>query len=509
MKGLLRAALLGAAAVAAVECDAAKRRVNVLIVSIDTLRADHLGCHGYAPYAEPVSPHIDALARAGLDFTRCSTARGQTAPSLGSLMTGLYPSRHGVLDNGVPFRAGTRSLAQELMAAGYDARAFVGFLPGSRNGRATLGIPPDHVFDAMARHKEWAYSRCDEAAEQAFTSFVAERKDAEKPFFAWVHFFDVHQPYTPPPPYDTVFAGDYRGALRPPAGAASPEARERWFQEHVEPAMNARMVARAPLDAADAKYLVALYDGGVRATDERVGRMVAALEKAGLAGDTLVIVTADHGEELGQHNAFWFHGNSVHEPVLHIPLIVKGPGVRAGRCDALIQNVDVMPTLLEWLGAAAPAASDGVSFAALLREERSAAPRAVAWSEWQDLILGARTAERRFVFNPRGAHPKKPPYFSVPDDPGYFVDCAELYDVVADPLELRNVWDRDKEAAEALRAQVVAEFERRGFGGRGLPRDPAEPADPETAKRLLEIGYEQSDSERRDVVFDPGSCEHK
>ncbi len=509
MKIQWRALLLGAAAVAAAACDGARerRRVNVLIVSIDTLRADHLGCHGYAPYAEPVSPHIDALAKEGLDFTRCSTARGQTAPSLGSLMTGLYPSRHGVLDNGIPFKEGTRSLAQELGATGYDSFAFVGFLPGGKHGRATLGIPPDHVFDAMGLHKDWAYSRCDEAAEQAFTSFVAKRAGAAKPFLAWVHFFDVHQPYTPPAPYDTLFAGDYRGALRLPDGPLPAEAKEAWFQQHVETAMAERMLARKPVDAADAKYLVALYDGGIRETDERVGRMVAALAQAGLADDTLVIVTADHGEELGQHHAFWFHGNSVHEPVLHIPLIVRGPGVKAGRCDALVQNVDVMPTLLEVLGAPPPAESDGVSFAALLRGAPPPHPRELAWSEWQDLILGARTVERRFVFNPLGAHPKKPPYFKVDADPGYFVDCAELYDLVRDPLETRNVWDEEKESAAELRARVIDEFERRGFGARR--RDPAEPVDPAAAKRLQAIGYEQEETGRRDVVFDPGSCEHR
>lgn len=509
MNALLRAAMLGAAAGAAAGCDSARRPVNVLIVSIDTLRADHLGCHGYAPYSEPVSPHLDGLARGGLDFTRCSTARGQTAPSLGSLMTGLYPSRHGVLDNGLPFRAGTRSLAQDLTAAGYDAHAFVGFLPGSRNGRATLGIPPERVFDAMSLHKDWAYSRCDEAAEQAFTSFVSKRGRAEKPFFAWVHFFDVHQPYTPPAPFDTLFAGDYRGALRLPAGPVAAETSERWFEQHVEPAMEERMLARRPVDAADAKYLVALYDGGIRETDERVGRMLAALAAAGLADDTLVIVTADHGEELGQHNDFWFHGNSVHEPVLHIPLILHGPGVRAGRCDALVQNVDVMPSLLDWLGLPAPAESDGVSFAPLLHVggASAAAPRAIAWSEWQDLILAARAGERRLVFNPLGAHPKKPPYFKVKDDPGYFVACTELYDLASDPLEQHDLWEREKDSAAELRAQVAEEFERRGFGGRR--RDPAEPLDPDTAKKMLQIGYEQDDAERRDVVLDPGSCEHK
>jgi len=482
----------------------------VLIISIDTLRADHLGCYGYAPYAQPVSPRIDEFAKRGLLFEQCSTARGQTAPSLGSLMTGLYPSRHGVLDNGIPFRSGVRSLAQELMAAGYDARAFASFVPGSRNGKATLGIPPDHVLEVKKLHPDWAFSRCDEAAEQAFIHFAETRKGAAKPFFAWVHFFDVHQPYTPPPPFDTMFAGDYHGPLKLPAELATQEEREAWFLQRVEKGVMApRMVGRAPMDRDDAKYLVALYDGGVRETDERVGRILDALARTGLKEETLVIVTADHGEELGQHDSFWFHGNSVHAPVLHIPLIVSGPGVRAGRCDALIQNVDVMPTLLAWLGAPPPTATDGFSFAALLRPggESAPPPRAVAWSEWRDWILGARTRERRLIFNPRGAHPKLPPYTDVAADGGYFVDCAELYDELRDPLELKDLWEEQKEFVAELRALVAEEYERRGFGG-GLRNADGEPLDPAEEKRWKELGYVASLPDS--VVVDPKSCtEHK
>jgi arylsulfatase A-like enzyme len=486
-------------------CSREPRRVNVLIVSIDTLRADHLGCYGYAPYAQPVTPRIDEFAKRGLLFEQCSTARGQTAPSLGSMMTGLYPSHHGVLDNGVPFRAGVRSLAQELMAAGYDAHAFLSFLPGSRNGKATLGIPPEQVVEVKKLHRDWAFSRCDEAAEQSFVHFVGQRKAGAKPFFAWVHFYDVHQPYTPPPPYDTLFAGDYHGALKLPAELPTQEQREAYFSQRIEAAMAEKMVARAPLDRDDARYLVALYDGGVRETDERVGRILDALDRAGLRDDTLVIVTADHGEELGQHNSFWFHGNSVHAPVLDIPLIVGGPGVRAGRCDALIQNVDLAPTLLEWVGAPPPVETDGASFARLLRPggESAAPPRQVAWSEWRDWILGARTNGRRLVFNPRGAHPKLPPYFQIPSDGGYFVDCAELYDLVHDPLELKDLWEEQKGSAAELRTLVADEFVRRGFGGAARPAE-SEPLDPAEEKSLLAIGYVSSLTDS--VVVNPKSC---
>jgi len=512
--GLLRASLIVASAFTLAQCGRSPPRPNVLIVSIDTLRADHLGCYGYAPYAQPVSPHLDELAKSGLVFERCTTARGQTAPSLGSLMTGLFPSHHGVIDNFFSFRPGTRSLAQELMAAGYDAYAFASYVPGSRDGKATLGIPADHVEIERAIHPDWAMSRLDDEAEHRFTEFVRRRDGAARPFFTWVHFYDVHQPYTPPPPFDTIFTGDYRGPLRLPQEIASQEERERYFTQRIERVMDERMLARAPIDRDDAKYLVGLYDGGVRETDERIGRMLDALQQAGLRDDTLVIVTADHGEELGQHNSFWFHGNSVHQPVLHIPLIVSGPGVRSGRTDALVQNVDVMPTLLDFLGAPPPVATDGVSFAPTLRAGGPAAfaPRAIAWSEWQDLILGAQTTRHHLIFNPRGAHPKKPPYFGVPTDGGYFVDCAELYDLQKDPLETRDLWDEQKDAVADLRAEVADEYARRGFGGADATRFQREPTDPEPIKQIHETGYEapsEVTDERKDVVLDPESCRNR
>jgi arylsulfatase len=513
MDRLLRASpaaawLLIALAAALAGCSREPRRVNVLIVSIDTLRADHLGCYGYAPYAQPVTPRIDEFAKRSLLFEQCSTARGQTAPSLASLMTGLYPSHHGVLDNGIPFQRGVRSLAQELTAAGYDAHAFVSFVPGGRNGKATLGIPPEQVVEVKKLHPDWAFSRCDEAAEQSLVRFVEQRKGGAKPFFAWIHFYDVHQPYTPPPPFDTMFAGDYQGAFRLPAELRTQEQREAFFTHRVEPAMAERMVARAPLERDDARYLVGLYDGGIRETDERVGRILDALERAGLRDETLVIVTADHGEELGQHNHFWFHGNSVHAPVLHIPLLIGGPGVRAGRCADLIQNVDVLPTVLEWVGAPPPAESDGLSFAKLLRPggESLPPPRQIAWSEWRDWILGARTREQALIFNPRGAHPKLPPYTSEGDG-GYFVDCAELYDELRDPLETKDLWDEQKASVAELRARIAEEYERRGFGGGGRGAG-EEPLDPAEAQRLKELGYVTSLPDS--VVLYPENCrEHR
>ncbi len=488
-------------------------RPNLVVISIDTLRADHLGCYGYAPYAEPVSPCIDAIARDALVCESCFTPRGQTGPSLASLLTGRYPSGHGVLDNFESLREDGLDLVDGFADAGYEPHAFLSWLPIKKSSKATLGFVENAArrgswFEAKPQMQDDTQARWDAAAEHTFLEFVKERRNGSRsgarPFFAWLHFYDVHQPYSPPAAIHQAFAGDYHGPLRLYA-----EPTEAAFNGAVLAYLNAQMRARAPLDPADARYVTALYDGGIHATDARVGRLMDALREAGLEEQTIVVITADHGEELGEHNGFWFHGNSVHDSVLRIPLIVRGPGIHAGRFDGLVQNVDVLPTLLELAGARPPADVDGLSFAAVLRGAIPAAPiRAIAWGEWGSQILSARTPTWKLILNPRGAHPKKPPY-DTEGDGGYFIDCRELYDVVHDRGETKNLWRERRGEVEELRSCVADEYARR-FGE--LQRSAPDPVDAAERQKLRELGYLGEDAEQLgevDFILDPALCDEE
>ncbi len=480
-------------------------RPNVLVLSIDTLRADHLGCYGYAPGREPVSPAIDQFAREGLLFERCFAPRGQTGPSLASLLTGSYPSRHGVLDNFDPLAPDLHTLVERFADAGWSTHAFLSFLPIAKSSKGELGFTrggssDGSYFEAKQRMRHEPEAKWDDAVEQQLLRFLAEAERSGRPFLAWAHFYDVHQPYSPPPPFDERFAGGYAGKLRLPSGPS-----EAQFDAVVKRELDEKMVARAPLDRDDAAYVVALYDGGIAATDERIGRVLRALAEAGLAERTIVALTADHGEELGEHAGLWFHGDSVYDSVLHIPLIVRGPGVVAGHYADLIQNVDLLPTLLDFAGARArgDGAIDGISFAAELRGARTDAfRRRIAWSEWEHLVLSARTDRWKYVFNPRGAHPKKPPY-DAPDDGGFFIDCHELYDVAADPGERRNVWREQKGSIDELRSLVEGEHVRR-FASLRLPVGETID-DPDEREQLRELGYTAGGE--GDWALDPKSCE--
>ncbi len=498
------ALLLGAVAGCGEDADrgSSAARPNVLIVSVDTLRADHLGCYGYSPYAEPVSPAIDALAAEGLCCDAFFTPRGQTGPSLSSMLTGLYPSNHGLLDNFEGLRDEGSDLVDDFVALGYEAHGFVSYFPVKKTTRHALAFArfaPQRGswFDAKPQMPGERTERWDDAVEHAFLDFLKQRKSGGRPFFSWIHFYDVHQPYSPPPRFHAAFAGDYHGTLR-----IDPAPTESAFNARIKSHLDEKMRARTPLDPADARYVTALYDGGIRATDERIGRIVGALRAAKLLDSTLICITADHGEELADHNGFWFHGNSVYDAVLRIPLIVRGPGVKAGRFGDLMQNVDLLPTLLDHVGGTVPAGLDGASFAEVLRGGRPEAPiREIAWAEWQNLILSARTPRWKFILNPRGARPKLPP-FERPEDPGYFVECRELYDVGADPREQRNLWREQRATIDELRLQVGDEYSRR-FAA--LVSGAADRVDPADREQLLELGYVGDDEQ--DYRLEPGACD--
>jgi len=294
---------------------------NLLLVSIDTLRPDHLGCYGYAGAQTPV---LDGLARSGLRFTQATTVVPLTLPAHCSLLTGTFPAHHGVRDNGGFYLGEEQTLAEVLRAKGYRTGGFVGaFVLDSRWGIAQ-GF--DRFFDDfdLSRYEgvgmDAVQRRGDEVVAKAL-AWLAE--DRERPFLAWVHLYDPHTPYDPPEPYRSRF---------PPT-------------------------------------LVGAYDGEIAWSDALVGRLLNALREDGRLAQTVVVVVGDHGESLGEHQE-QTHGFFVYDATVHIPMIVAGPGVPARTITEQVRIVDVMPTALDLLGQKAPEAVQGRSLLPLGRGER-------------------------------------------------------------------------------------------------------------------------------------------
>lgn len=305
-----------------------KGRPNVLLVTVDTLRADHLGCYGYF---RDTSPTLDALVGDAIFFERCLVPVAQTLPSHLSLMTGVYPLEHGITSNlekpgGQRFASTPqlRTTAEFFKSKGYTTAAFVSATPLKRSSGIAAGFD---VFSEPS-HARRLGAETTQAVEEWLASRPAE------PFFLWVHYFDPHAPYDPPSPYDEMFQTDPR--LEALLTARSVPSR-------VQKQRNDRRVV--PEDEAwDTRKAINGYDGEIRYVDDQIKALIAALRERSQWDRTVFAFTSDHGEGLGQHgivmhDAVWFEQ-------LHVPLLIRVPGMPGRRVSHAIRTIDVIPTLL-------------------------------------------------------------------------------------------------------------------------------------------------------------------
>jgi arylsulfatase A-like enzyme/tetratricopeptide (TPR) repeat protein len=295
---------------------------NLLLVSLDTVRADRLGSYHYAAAQ---TPQLDALAASGLRFEHAATVAPLTLPAHSSLMTGTFPAWHGVRDNGGFYLDDEQlTLAEILGDKGFRTGGFVGAFVLDRRWGISQGF--DRYFDdfdldsyANASAMDAIQRPGSEVVDRALEWLQAEPK---RPFFAWVHLYDAHTPYEAPEPFRSRFPRTRDGA----------------------------------------------YDAEIASADAQVGRLVDTLRADGRLDDTLVIVVADHGEMLGEHGELT-HGFFIYEGATHIPLILSGPGVPAGVVSDQVRIVDVMPTALSLLRVPVPKQSQGTDLMPLSRGE--------------------------------------------------------------------------------------------------------------------------------------------
>lgn len=302
---------------------------NLVLITFDTTRADHLSVYGYE---QPTTPHLENLAAEGVLFQQAYSPVSLTGPSHASIMTGRYPHRHGAVRNGVPLPEGVPTLAEILRGQGYETAAFLsgwtlkGRLSGLDRGFA-------HYDDRMPNRVRLVTAQRDG---RLTTDAALEwlRGHEEGPFFLWLHFFDPHTPYT----------------LR----------------------------ADMPITTEGNKQRA--YDTEIRHADEQAGRLLAELEILGLEESTLVVLAGDHGESLGENGA-WGHSKSVAPEVLSIPLILRWPGkLPAGRAvPDPVSLVDLLSTILSLLGIEEVPEHDGLDLSALARGDSPGWPGRRLW----------------------------------------------------------------------------------------------------------------------------------
>jgi arylsulfatase A-like enzyme/tetratricopeptide (TPR) repeat protein len=305
------------------------RRANILLVTLDTTRADRIGAYGYTAAA---TPRLDGLAKDGILFEHCITPSAFTLPSHSTIMTGLYPPQHGVRLNGdAALGQANETLAERLTANGYRTGAFAGaFVLDGRWGLAQGFAHYDDEFH-LGKDQRLDLARVQRPANQVVDAALAwlEQKSTQ-PFFAWVHLYDAHTPYAPPEPFRARFA-------------SSP------------------------------------YDGEIAFADSQVGRLLDWIEQQGLEDDTIVVITGDHGEGLGSHGEDE-HGYYIYDYAVRVPLIMRVPGASGVRVAQQVRTVDIFPTLLGLVTGEQPNGIEGRSLERLIAGEKEDTPR-YAYSE--------------------------------------------------------------------------------------------------------------------------------
>jgi len=363
---------------------------NLLLVSIDTLRADHLGAYGYRGAH---TPRLDALARSGLRFERATTVVPLTLPAHSSLLTGTFPAWHGVRDNGGFYLGNEQvTLAEVLRDRGFRTGGFVAAFVLDRRWGISQGF--DRYFDDfdLERFKD---NPSLDAIQRPGSEVVDQaldwlRADREQPFFAWVHLYDPHTPYEAPEPFRSRFPRSLHGA----------------------------------------------YDAEIAYADSQVGRLLDELEEEGRLGDTLVVVVGDHGEMLGEHGE-QTHGFFVYEAATHVPLVVAGPGVPPRVVPDQVRLVDVMPTALDLMRVSVPSLVQGTSLMPIVRgQSLSLVAHSESWYPryhygWSEL-RAVQDGRFKYILAPR----------------------PELYDLERDPREQRDLSPDDPDRLSSLQREL-------------------------------------------------------
>jgi arylsulfatase A-like enzyme len=429
---------------------AGPERPSVLVLLVDTLRADALGCHGAAPSP---SPTLDRLAAEGRLFTQAVAQAPWTLPSVASILTGLHPRSHGALGRFAPGRDDVLEAA--FLADRFEtlaeaaARAGVSTLAISANPLLSRGTNLAQGFETFVEHG-WDRRRHDwvPAAELNRRFLAWARANADRRFLAWLHYMEPHDPYTPPAGAPPALDG-----LRPAVARGEIHRLARKVNRGQAP----------PLTAAELAHLRALYDGEIRRWDDALADLLAGLERTGLRDSTIVVVTADHGEGFQEHGRLT-HGSHLYDELLRVPLVLAGPGIAPGRDDGLAQGIDLYPTLARRLGVTVPAGLPGRDLFAPGASDTAFSETSIGIARDGALVelVSLRSRRWKLVHAPaRGAW--------------------ELYDLARDPGEQTDRFGAAPEG-DAL-AGTLAAWTRRAPTARVAPADPA------LGERLRALGY--------------------
>lgn len=425
-----------------VPLEAAEKPPSILIITVDALRADHLGCYGYG---KNTSPNIDRLMAGGLRFERAWTPEPLTGPAMCSMVTGLYPHQHGASRNGLRMQEGLSSLPKILARNGYATAAIVGTWTLKDN----LTLLGEHfeTYGERLRRRRWfgilnSESTCEDVTDDALDWLEEGSGGEDAPFFLWVHYIEPHAPYR--------FHAEYAERL----GVNDDQLKKR-----------------------------DRYDSEIAVVDASIARLMAGVRKTVDESELLVVLTSDHGESLGEHD-YWGHGRYLYEPSLRIPLGIAWKGhIPSATFAAQATLLDIAPTVLSLAGVKAPDGLPGTNWAETALDGAPVPQRAHCYQAHRGAVhggthdsdrkrskgllsVGIVDGDRKEILrlNPQG---------------------LELYDLAADPGELKNLASTQSQPSDGV-LSCLAEVTS-GFGT--LDRLTTQKLDAETVEQLRALGY--------------------
>ncbi|MDD5553340.1 MAG: sulfatase [Candidatus Omnitrophica bacterium] len=400
-----------------------KKKTNVVIIVIDSLRPDHLSCYGYP---RNTSPNIDQLAQKSIQFTQAISASGWTFESVPSILTGTYPPMHQVRKIHDLRNPGIDTLFRILNPKGYKC-AFWSNQGGIRYTGIEDALTEFHIKDMYNRYEPLTL---DQELVIETRSWI-ERQKKNKPLFVYIHLHGPHAPYRPPSPYKDMFIKDIH---RKPLESV-PISVEEFNGDGFIP------LSSAENNITDPNYYIARYDGAIAYADAQVGRLLGGLKDRGLFDDTLIILTADHGEYLGEHKLYFNHGEprGGFEENIKVPLLIKLPGKNPANkiITRQVSLVDIAPTVLESVGLHRPSYMQGESLLCFVKPFRDyAKDYALSFFENKTWIV-FRAAGWKLIHN-------------------YADDFWQLYDLKKDPGENHNLINDNPEKFAELRQRLDA-----------------------------------------------------
>lgn len=461
----------------------------IILISVDTLRADHLGLYGHSRFT---SPRLDLFAAEGVVFLDASSTAPWTLPAHASLFTGLYPQDHGVVTTADALAQSVPTVAETLANAGWDTAAVVNSTwLGSPHYQLNRGFQeflfiPDETDRKLPS---------EQITNQAM-DWLDKKRDA--PLFLFMHYYDVHSDYTSLSTYEKMFVGPYEGIIdgtglqlqliNLPESYVDLCRREFDSEKCTLGSANdaveiGKDTEKPELNADDIRHLEELYDAGIRQIDDELGRFFSFLQDRGLLRSAAIIITSDHGEEFMDHGRV-FHDLTTYQEILRIPLILRGRGIPTGlRLSTAVSIVDIPATILSWANVDPPAGTAGIDLNSLFKEGNGEPSR------FEDRLQFGEASGGVELFKVMGED--APLYFSVRKGPYKLVyrvgdERPSLYDLSADPTERFDIAQAHPQVAHNLwqvleQRRSKSPLSAQGEGGVEL--------DPSELERLRALGY--------------------